>query len=295
MKPADTMVMDKPELATRPSDPAAGTIKSILFVVHDDEHLEARLQSALSLSRACSAHIQLLHVIPTEAYAVVDTYGGAFVSGEIVDALLEGAEKIRAQLEAQLKREDVSWDYEVTTSIIVPEILQHAAFADVVFIGREPSFHEFSRTGPGLLGDLVCSARTPLCIPGDGKTTFDPFGKAAIGWNGSVESANAIRATVGLLKMASEVRIVRFTENKDLSLSDQRILEYLSRHGVHAELDTHLPKSSIAEGLVDYAAETGADYLVMGGYSHSRAGEFLFGGVTRQLLKGCPTTLVMGH
>jgi nucleotide-binding universal stress UspA family protein len=33
----------------------------------------------------------------------------------------------------------------------------------------------------------------------------------------------------------------------------------------------------------------------MGGYSHSRAGEFLFGGVTRDLLRACPISLVMAH
>jgi nucleotide-binding universal stress UspA family protein len=38
-----------------------------------------------------------------------------------------------------------------------------------------------------------------------------------------------------------------------------------------------------------------AEYVVMGGYSHSRAGEFLFGGVTRQLLHDCSVTLVMAH
>jgi nucleotide-binding universal stress UspA family protein len=37
----------------------------------------------------------------------------------------------------------------------------------------------------------------------------------------------------------------------------------------------------------------GAGIIVMGGYSHSRAGELLFGGVTRSLLKNCPVALVM--
>jgi nucleotide-binding universal stress UspA family protein len=33
----------------------------------------------------------------------------------------------------------------------------------------------------------------------------------------------------------------------------------------------------------------------MGGYGHSRAGEFLFGGVTRALIKECPIALVLSH
>jgi nucleotide-binding universal stress UspA family protein len=33
----------------------------------------------------------------------------------------------------------------------------------------------------------------------------------------------------------------------------------------------------------------------MGAYSHSRVGEWIFGGVTRALLKDCPVPLVLAH
>jgi nucleotide-binding universal stress UspA family protein len=33
----------------------------------------------------------------------------------------------------------------------------------------------------------------------------------------------------------------------------------------------------------------------MGGYGHNRAGEFLFGGVTRSLLKKCALPLFVAH
>ncbi len=273
----------------------SGTIKSVLFSVHEDDGLDSRLQSALSLARACSAHLQLLQVVPVEAYTVTDVYGGAFVSGEIVEALQDEADKVRLRIEEHLRKEDVSWTFKSVTSAVVPELLQGAALSDIVFIGRQPHFHEFSRTGLSLLGELVCSARTPICIPGDGASTFDPFGTAVIAWNGSIEAANAVRASIGLLKMASEVHVVRFTENKGTLLSDTELLEYLSRHDVHAQLQTHMPGTDAASELLEYAANVSAEYVVMGGYSHSRAGEFLFGGVTRELLQECPVSLVMAH
>lgn len=293
MKSADEIVMDRPQLASSPS--ARMSIKSILFAVHDDEGLDARLEAALSLARACSAHLQLLHVVPVDSYVVVDSYGGALVSGEIVEVLLDAADKTRVRIEKKLMLEDVSWNYELTTSVLVMELLKHAAFADMVIMGREPHFHEFSRTGLSLLGEFICAARTPLCIPGDRKATFDPFGKAVIAWNGGIECANAVRSAIGLLKMASDVRIVRFTEEKELSMSDERLLEYLSRHEIHAQMDTHVPRSGLSEDLVHYSSKAGAEYVVMGAYSHSRAGEFLFGGVTRDVLRACPISLVMAH
>ena len=56
-----------------------------------------------------------------------------------------------------------------------------------------------------------------------------------------------------------------------------------------------LPLVFVLCGVVLYAVLAGASYLVMGGYSHSRAGEFLFGGVTRSLLREFPISLVMAH
>ena len=295
MQSTNDLVMERAPALKSVQESAAAPIKSILFVVHDDDGLETRLQAALSLARACSAHLQLLQVIPLEAYTVVDTYGGTFVSGAIVEALEEQAAKVRSRLEGHLKNEDVSWNYEVTTSATLPELLKNAAFADVVFIGRKPNWHEFGRTGPGLIGALVCSTHAPLCIPGDGRESFDPFGSAVVAWNGSIEGANAVRCAIGLLRMASSVRIVRYVEDKDMAFADTALLEYLSRHGVHAEIESHLPKKKIGDDLVDFATHAGAEYIVMGGYSHSRAGEFLFGGVTRELLRACPISLVMAH
>ena len=270
-------------------------IKAILFVIHEDSELESRLQAALTLARACTAHLHLLHVIPVQAYTVSDVYGGMFASGAIADILQREAAKTEARLETQLAQEDVSWSYEVTTSLVVPELLKNGALADLVFISRQPAWHEFGRTGPALLGELVCSMRTPLCVLGDRAQSFNPFGAAAIAWNGSIESANAVRSAIGLLRMAKQVRVVRLTEEGDASFPDVRLLEYLSRHGVSAELECARPKRDAASAIVDFAVGADAEYLVMGGYSHSRAGEYFFGGVTRELLQTCPVSLVLGR
>lgn len=290
MQSAHETLAERPISAT---PPIASAIKSILFVVHEDEGLESRLQAALSVARACSAHLQLLQVVPVEAYTVVDTYGGTFVSGELVQALEDEAGNVRTRLEDQLHKEDVSWGYEVTTSPVLAELLRSAAFADLMVIGRLPRWHEFTRTGPGLLGALICSSSTPLCIPGDGKENMDPFGNAVIAWNGSIEAANAVRGSIGLLQLARDVRIVRFTEEKQVAFPDTRLLEYLSRHDIAAVLDERVARTNLVDDLIEYAGVFAADYMVMGAYSHSRAGEFFFGGVTRELLGRSPISLVM--
>lgn len=269
-------------------------IRSILFHVHDDEQLENRLQTALSIARACSAHLECLQVIPVEAYTTVDAFG-TFINAEVVTMLDDQAAKVRGRLEAHLANEDVSWSYGSTSESLVPELVKAAALSDLMILGREPQDRAFGRSARSLLGEIICSSRTAICIPGTDSDPLDPFGTAVIAWNGSVEAANAIRQSISLIKMASKVRVIRISEAKEALFPDTHVLEYLSRHSVHAQFDTHPVRRDFTDDLTEYAAIVGAAYIVMGGYSHSRAGEFLFGGVTRDLLREFPISLVIAH
>lgn len=289
------LVIDRPEQELTGTAPSSTSIKTVLFHVHHDDGLEQRLQVALSVARACQAHLHLLHVTPIEAYSVIDAFG-TFVSGEIVEALQQDADKLRAKLQAQLAKEDVSWDYEEVIGELMPHLIQCASLADLVIVGRERPDPEFARPAISLLGDLLQQIRTPLLVIGDETDGFDPLGPAVIAWNGSYEAANIMRGALGLLKLASTVRLLTVEEDGAGTFPSTRALEYLSRQGIHADLAVW-PRSaaSFADQMVAYAQSNRAAYLVMGGYSHSRAGEYLFGGTTRELLTGCPISLVIGR
>ncbi len=47
--------------------------------------------------------------------------------------------------------------------------------------------------------------------------------------------------------------------------------------------------------LIETAKQLKAQYLVMGAYGHSRAREYLFGGVTRSLLNDSPIPLLLAR
>lgn len=294
MTSAGETLLERAGTARQGDQAATGTIKSILFHVHEDEQFECRLQTALSIARSCSAHLQCLQMIPVEAFAVVDAFG-TFVNPQTLAMLEEQAAKQRERIESRLRNEDVAWSYETTSDPLIPELLKGAALSDLLILGREPEDPAFGRSGRRLLGEIICNSRTLICIPGTDAGPLDPFGTAVIAWNGSVEAANAVRQSIGLLTMASSVRVVRIAEEKETAFPDARILEYLSRHGVHAQLDTRAARHGFTQDLIEYVAVAGASYIVMGGYSHGRAGEFLFGGVTRSLLREFPISLMMAH
>lgn len=279
---------------------ALAGLKTILLHVQNDDSLDRRLKTALSLARACGAHMSCLHITPIQAYVAFDSFGGVFVMNEVIKALDEEEQRLREKVEQVLRSEDSSWDYTQITGDVPSQIVRHAALADLIVTGREPHRTDFVGSTIGLLGDLLYRSRTPLFIPSGDGAPPDPNGVAVIAWDGSYEASNAVRTAVGLLKLASEVRVVQVREpDKDEVFPGTRLLEYLSRHDIHADLQVEPPSGAegkaIAGVLLAHARATNAAYVVMGGYNHSRIGEYLFGGVTRTLLADCPVPLFIAH
>ena len=51
----------------------------------------------------------------------------------------------------------------------------------------------------------------------------------------------------------------------------------------------------VADALLSHAADSSTDFIVMGGYGHSRLREFVLGGVTRLMLRSMTAPVLMSH
>jgi len=296
----DQMQLDRASALQNASDVQAG-VKTILLHVQDDKSLEPALETALSLARSCEAHLSCVHVTPIQAYVAYDSLGGVFVMNDVIKSIDESAKALEIRIKAELSKEDVSWDYTQSVGDVPDQLIGRAALTDLLVTTRQPRRTEFQGSSLGMLGDLLHRSRTPLFIAADDGRLPDPTGRALIAWNGSFEAANAVRSAVGLLKVASDVRVLRIEEGKDEAFPSTRLLEYLSRHGIHAELKVETADRD-SKGLdfayacmMSEAEQTKAAYLVMGGYSHSRVSEYVFGGLTRSLLAGSDIPLFIAH
>jgi nucleotide-binding universal stress UspA family protein len=71
---------------------------------------------------------------------------------------------------------------------------------------------------------------------------------------------------------------------------------HLARHGVRVEAATlTVDDVRVDDALLSQAFDLGADLLVMGGYGHSRLGEFVLGGATRHILRQITIPVFMSH
>jgi len=265
-------------------------MKAILLLVHEDEGQEARLQAALDVTRAIDGHLKCLDVAVMPVF-VGDFYSGAGEAMLLADERRNEADN-RARIEARLAHEDVPWDWTDTTGALAPALEEAATLADLIVVNRALDFPVPDMRG--VAGDLLIRSGKPiLAVPQDSRG-FDLRGHVLICWDGSPCATAAMRAAVPLLKLARTVMLFEIGED-GVSSSVEDAAEYLSRHDIHAVIEHRRAGARKADLILDQIRQERADYVVMGGFSHLRLKEALFGGVTRTMLGKCPVPIFMAH
>lgn len=266
-------------------------MKNVLLLVHDDAGQEARLQAALDLTRALTGHLNCVDAV--QVPVVIDGFGGAGMAMLLADERQREADN-RAVIEPRLAREGISWSWTEAVGYLPDCVADAAKTADLVVLNRK--LDEFpSPDMRHIVADVLTQCRALVVAVADNCRGFDAAGKALIAWDGSERAMSAVRRAVPLLALAAEIKILQVGECGGDALNIEEAAAYLSRHGIHAEVEMAPAASSVAVAIRTEAERYGAAYLVMGAYNHSPIREALFGGVTRAMLSACSLPMVLGH
>jgi nucleotide-binding universal stress UspA family protein len=117
-------------------------------------------------------------------------------------------------------------------------------------------------------------------------------------WDGSRSAARAVGDAMPFLLRAeaAEVVVVSSKAGKSDELPGADIARHLARHGLKVDLNRIVTgELDVANMLLSRAADFSADFMVMGGYGHSRLREFILGGVTRSILGSMTVPTLMSH
>jgi nucleotide-binding universal stress UspA family protein len=148
-----------------------------------------------------------------------------------------------------------------------------------------------------LEGALFGSGRPLIVVPFDHKQGLK-LERITICWDGSRPAARAIADSLPLLRRAKSIDIVVVTGERDKSgeITGTNMRRHLARHGINVEIK-HITGggAGVQNAILAHAAETGADFMVLGGYGHSRLREFILGGVTRSILRSMTVPVLMSH
>ena len=146
-------------------------------------------------------------------------------------------------------------------------------------------------------GALFGSGRPLIVVPHTHKQGLK-LDRIVICWDGSRPAARAIADSLPFLQRAKSIDIVVVTGERDKSgeITGTNMRRHLARHGIDVEIK-HITGggAGVQNAILAHAAETGTDFMVLGGYGHSRLREFILGGVTRSILRSMSVPVLMSH
>ena len=255
---------------------------------------------AVDLARRLEAHA-------TGVALAVDPIVPGFVVAPLPVEVIEQARTLAAEVArtATAKFRAVAERAGVPVETRVAEILMGGApegfvvncrSTDLVVIGQDdPDRPEPMREA--MIETALFEGTAPLLVvPYISRGTI-ALDRVMIAWDGSRTASRAVQAAMPLLALARKISVVMVEKaGSDPGQPGAELATWLARHGLDVELtQIEAPDISVADALLDHAADKSFDLLVMGGYGHSRVREFLLGGATRGMLATMTIPVLMAH
>ncbi|WP_442579247.1 universal stress protein [Mesorhizobium sp. ASY16-5R] len=171
----------------------------------------------------------------------------------------------------------------------------HARSADLLIAGCGNSgFGRLRTVDPG---ELILSAGRPVLFPAEGQRPVKGE-SILVAWKDTREARRAVVDAMPFLTDARQVVVATIEEDDRDGARDSAadIVRFLMKHGAKARSEVvDVGRGYASEALAEIATEVGADLMVSGGYGHNRLREWIFGGVTRSLLKDESTNRFMSN
>jgi len=287
-------------------------IKTILVPIDGSKESFSAFDRAIVVADRFGAHIKALHVMLRASDVAAAGFYNLSVrlrkeaQTEADKAAVEKAAEMQQQFEAHcsdhniqiseqpIERQEVTAAWHQEFGHIDEVLTHHGRASDVIAVSR-PRIRENtlqrSPMGQAIEAILLRTGRPVLISPPE--SAAKRYERVAIGWNDSVECSRALAMTMPWLVEMKEVTIIIARKREQ---SVKTLIEYLAWHGVNADTAILDRKGRpTGEALLRVCSEIGAEFLIVGGFSRSRARQLLFGGVTHHLLTKSDIVTIMVH
>lgn len=227
--------------------------------------------------------------------------GGAMadlVNSELAELERELAvcqQQFRAALQSRVKH--IEWRSTVAYGSLADYIAEQARCADLVVTGRDIGMSLIDNSRRVNIGELALKAGRPVLIVPHGVTHL-PLRHVFLAWKDSREARRAAADGLPLFKAAGQVTVMEVTSEKKEAAAKARVEDvatWLKRHKVAA---SPVVAGTISDPIGHLHAELlnrKCDLVVAGAYGHSRLGELVLGGVTRDVLLDPDFCVLLAH
>jgi nucleotide-binding universal stress UspA family protein len=290
-----TMVKDAP--APGASQQAQSAFRSLLVHVEPGNLATPRLKVAVDLAKRLDADLIGLGAEMIRPAAISDPYG-MYEAEWLVEMRRLVAEDLKlAESRFQTEAAGLRSHWVTSRDLPVRALADVSRGADLIVAGGAPP----SRGDLYKVADtaqlVVLSGRPVLIAPAAGGVLSGSA--VVVAWKDTREARRALADSLPFLKAAQSVVVMEVCDKDSSEWAEVRtsaVVKHLRRHGVEATPKVEVGAPDEAAGEIRAtAAEVGADLIVAGGYGHSRLGEWIFGGVTRDLLHEPEHFVLLSH
>jgi nucleotide-binding universal stress UspA family protein len=275
-------------------------VKDVLVNLTGGQRQDFAADFAISMAKVFDAHVVGVGFI-YEPVIPGSVLGG--IPTDLIEVQREentkNAKAALARFEALAKQAELSFEPRILDASIggAADLFGRIARRfDLAVVGQ--ARREYGASEELLIeGALFGSGRPVVVVPYVQKQGLT-LERVMICWDGSRPAARAIADSIPFLTRAKNVEIVVVTGERDKSgeITGANMSRHLARHGVTVEIKRLAADTiGVQAAILAHAAETGADFMVLGGFGHSRLREFILGGVTRSILASMPVPVLMSH
>jgi nucleotide-binding universal stress UspA family protein len=281
-------------------EPYKAELREIVVFVDARAEATGILEFTGALAQEHGAHLIGVFIQPEAAMTPSESFARGTGIQDVIDAHRARFERIeaehRALFEEIVRRQGIRSEWR-SVSYLSSDVAEHAHYADLAVIARSAPAAQVAGTAGFVESLVLTSARPVIMFPPHGTATR--LRRIVVGWNAGREAIRAVADALPFLVRAQAVEVLVVDPQRHPDHGQEPgadIARHLARHGTTVEV---LRLSSGGEGvgrvLLSRAADFGADLLVMGAYGHSRLSEWMFGGVTRTVLREAGLPVLMSR
>ncbi|KLK92266.1 hypothetical protein AA309_14805 [Microvirga vignae] len=281
-------------------------IKDVLVHLDGTPRDEERLQHAEAIASISQAHVTGLLTNPLPDMPLIAPMDAGAAAAEILVSLNEEAkgtgDALQKKLTARMALFSVPNEIrrlDATPGGIPNEAASEARWADL-FIMSRPYGTDGSEEWDSLFEAVLFEGgRSVLVVPPNHRAA-DAIRRVLVCWRDTREAARAVAEAAPFLAKATKITIlVVDPEQKETDSNNQPtadIAKHISRYGAPVEVSIVQSQGrDVSDVILEQARRTSADLIVMGGYGHSRAREWIIGGATRNTLSTSEFPILMAH
>ncbi|MCR5875520.1 universal stress protein [Phenylobacterium sp. J426] len=289
-----SMTQDRPVPAARSAARCFATL-----LVHAEPELSAsnRVEAAAHLARDGDALLIGVGAEMLDAAFSMDPFGGVVLAEWLTAAQQQIDRNIRAAEEA-FRRDAAGVRIEWRQANAFPDraLIDASRAADLIVMS--PPRQDASSYRSADPAEVVMkSGRPVLIVPNEARRLRAE--RVVVAWKDTRETRRAIADAMPFLIAAQEVIVTAVCADKDVeavAFQAGDVAAMLKRQGATVRTEVVTGRDEAVAGELDRVAQAAdADLIVMGAYGHSRAAEWVFGGVTRTLLREPHRFILTSH